>query len=103
MNRTMASWSIAATVIPDAPRAGSADGPVRRPGQACLGSVGVEVGEERLDVLRTIRRLVVQRERVLPYVHHDDRVESGDVAVFVQRDPVVAEPPGCGVQVGHRA
>ena len=38
---------------------------------------------------------------MLPDVHHDDGLEPGDVAVLVQRDPVVAQAAGRGVQVCH--
>src|ERR1700759_5260432 len=49
----------------------------------------VNVREERLDVLRTLGGLVVEKKRVLPNVHHKRRREARDVADLVQRYPVV--------------
>ena len=43
-----------------------------------------------------IGRLVVEEERVLPHVHHQERHEAGDVADLVQRDPVIRELPFAG-------
>src|SRR5207244_2391147 len=54
----------------------------------------VDVREEGVDVLRALRRLVVEQEGVLPDVHHEDRDEARDVADLVERDPVVRQPSG---------
>ena len=60
--------------------------------EALLAGRPVDVGEERLDVLRPVGRLVVEEEGVLPHVHHEHGDEARDVAHLVQSDPVVREP-----------
>src|SRR5207253_2274795 len=62
----------------------------------------VDVGEERLDVLRALGRLVVEEEGVLPDVHHDEWREPGHVADLVQRDPVVRQAPIDGILIADR-
>src|SRR5581483_10381477 len=59
--------------------------------QAPIDSLPINVREECLDVLRPVRRLVIENERVLPNVHHEHWVESGDVARLMQREPVIRQ------------
>src|SRR5262249_33551555 len=59
----------------------------------------VHVREERLDVAGPFRRLVVDEEGMLPHVHDEERAEARRVAVLVQRDPMIAEPPGLRILV----
>src|SRR5688572_12676227 len=54
----------------------------------------VNVAEERLDVLPALGELVVQREGVLPDVHHQQRLEARRMSILVQGDPVVAKAVG---------
>src|SRR5688500_16535507 len=53
----------------------------------------VNIGEEGFYVFRALRGLVVQKEGVLPDVHHEDGIEARNVPHLVQRNPVVGEPP----------
>src|SRR2546423_1549103 len=67
--------------------------PLRRPlNEAPSDGAPVDVREERLDVLRPLGGLVVEKEGVLPNVHDERGDEARDVADLVQRDPVVREP-----------
>jgi hypothetical protein len=40
----------------------------------------VNVGEERFDVFGSFSGLIIEQERMFPYVHHQHRLESGHVA-----------------------
>src|SRR5207302_9054000 len=62
--------STAAWAAPSFERAPLADRPVGFPGEPGLGGSGVQVGQERFDVLGPLRGLVVEQECVLPHVHH---------------------------------
>src|SRR6185503_18789806 len=57
--------------------------------QTILNRVPCDVGEESLNVFRSLGGLVVEQKCMLPNVHHEDRREAGDVAGFMQRDPVI--------------
>src|SRR5437016_5089093 len=59
--------------------------------QAPLDRAPIDVREERFDVLGPIRRFVIKYERVLPNVHYQYRIETGDVARFVQADPMIRQ------------
>src|SRR2546423_3024904 len=61
--------------------------------EARADGVPVDVREERLDVLRPLGGLVVEKEGVLPNVHDERWREARDVADLVQRGPGIREPP----------
>src|SRR5439155_17451110 len=67
--------------------------------QAPLNGAPIDVREERFDVLGPIRRFVIKYERVLPNVHHQDRIETGNVARLVQADPMIRQLSVCRVLV----
>ena len=53
----------------------------------------IDIREKCLDVFRTISRDVIQDEGVFPNVHNQDWSESGDIAGFVQVDPMIPRTP----------
>src|SRR5437588_2577338 len=59
--------------------------------QAPIDRAPIDVREERFDVLGPIRRFVIKYERVLPNVHYQHRIETGDVARLVQADPMIRQ------------
>src|SRR6266702_4353314 len=67
--------------------------------QTPLDRAPINVREERLDVLRPIRRFVIKYERMLPNVHHQHRIETGDIARLVQADPMIRQLSVCRVLV----
>src|SRR5512143_3811347 len=66
---------------------------------ALLDDFPVDVVEEGRDVIGTAAGSVVDHERVLEDVHHQDRVEPGRMALLVARDPAVEQPAGGGIVV----
>src|SRR5688500_20335726 len=59
--------------------------------QSLVTNIPGYVGEECLDVFRPLCRFVVEQESMLPHVHHQYWIESGYVACFMKRDPVIGE------------
>src|SRR5262245_11397432 len=59
----------------------------------------VHVREEGVDVPFPLGRPVIDHERVLPHVHHEEWPEPGRMPMLVQRNPVVAEAAGLGILV----
>src|SRR2546428_9445198 len=59
--------------------------------QAPLDRAPINIREERFDVLGPIRWFVIKYERMLPNVHHQHRIETGDVARLVQADPMIRQ------------
>src|SRR5207244_4468922 len=59
--------------------------------QALIDGAPIDIRQKRLDVFRSISRLVIENERVFPNVHHQSRIEARHVARLVQRDPMVRQ------------
>src|SRR5882724_11774753 len=76
-------------MTPSARRPPADGGPGRH---ARFDGLPVDVGEDRVDVLRPLGRLVVEQVRVLPHVDHEERDEAGYVPHFVERDPMHVRP-----------
>ena len=49
----------------------------------------IDVGEEGLDVLRAFGRFEVEEVGMLPNIHNENWLKTGDVASLMQSDPVV--------------
>src|SRR5687767_3358927 len=49
------------------------------------------VGEERFDIFRPVGGCVILDPGVLPHVHYQYRLIAGDVAGFVEIDPVIRD------------
>jgi hypothetical protein len=62
----------------------------------------VDVCEKRFDVFGPFRGLVIEQERVFPYVHHQHRLESRNIADLMQAYPVIAQPPPFGILKADR-
>ena len=73
------------TAHPSRPSACREVCPFRRCSQPCP----IDIRKERLDILRPLGRFVVEQVSMLPDIHHQDRIEAGDIAGLVQRDPMV--------------
>ena len=43
----------------------------------------IDVREEGVDVLSSLRGGIVEQERMLPDIHDEDRLKPGDIAVLV--------------------
>ncbi len=54
----------------------------------------VHVGKKCIDVLPALRRGIVEQKGMFPHIHDEHRLETGHIAVFVQSDPMVAQPAG---------
>ena len=56
--------------------------------QATVDSAPVDVGEKRFDVLGPLS-FEVEQISVFPNVHDEYGIEAGDIARFMERDPVI--------------
>src|SRR5579871_5469059 len=62
-----------------------------------LAGTPIDVRDKGFDVFALVGRLVVFQPSVLPEVHHDDRVATGEVVDVVIADPDVEELQRIGI------
>src|ERR1043165_8313069 len=66
-----------------------------------LHSLPRDVGEECLDVGRSLCRFVIKQIGVFPYIHNEERNEPRHMPMFMETDPVIGKTAARWVQRAH--